>query len=122
MVDLIATKLQDEGVTPPASRKGGQAEAAVAKPPNVPSPPSTNGANSLYRQLAEIHAIAAVQLAKCARWHRSSPTPSMSYVGASGSGTIMEPSTARMAPPPPTSFSPLSMLWQRGQRVEPQAN
>jgi hypothetical protein len=30
----------------------------------------------LYHQLAEIHAITAVQLAECARWHRSDPTSS----------------------------------------------
>jgi hypothetical protein len=58
----------------------------VAKPPNAPPPPSTDGANRLYHQLAEIHAIATAQLAECACWHRTSPTPNTAYAGASGWG------------------------------------
>jgi hypothetical protein len=34
----------------------------------------------------------------------------------------MEPSVTRMAPPPPTDFSPQASLWQRGPRVKPQAH
>jgi hypothetical protein len=40
----------------------------------------------LYHQLAEIHAIATAQLAECACWHRTSPTPNTAYAGASGWG------------------------------------
>jgi hypothetical protein len=41
--------------------------AAAAMPLNTLPPPSTDGVDRLYRQLAEIHAIAVAPLAECAR-------------------------------------------------------
>jgi hypothetical protein len=76
----------------------------------------------LHHQLVEIHTIAAMQLAECARWRQSNPTPNMAHVGAGWRGPIVVPSTAKMAPPPSIDFSPQASLWQRGQHVEPQAH
>jgi hypothetical protein len=59
MVDLTATRAQAKGAAPFASCKGSQTEAAAAMPLNVLLPPSADGADKLYCQLAEIHAIAA---------------------------------------------------------------
>jgi hypothetical protein len=123
MVDLTATQLYAKGAAPPGSREGGGGRSR----PLWPSPrtchlhPPSIEANKLYHQLAEIHAIAAVQLAECACWHQFSPTPNTVCTRASWWGGTVEPSAVRMAPPPPTGFSPQSTL-QRGQRVEPQAH
>jgi hypothetical protein len=82
MVDLAATQLQANGVDPLASHVGSQAEAAAAKPPKVLPPPFTGEVDRLFRQLEEIHAIAATQLAECIHWLRSKPTPNTAYAGA----------------------------------------
>jgi hypothetical protein len=63
-------------VTPGASRisashKGGQAEAPVAKVLSASPLLSADEVDKMYHQLAEIHAIVAMQLAECARWHQS---------------------------------------------------
>jgi hypothetical protein len=113
-VDLTTTQLQAKGAVPLASHEGGQGEVAAIKPPNVPSLPSANGADRLYLQLAEIHAIAATQLAKCTHRGRSNPTPNMAYAGAGWRGPTVDPSAARMVPLPPTDFSPQSFLGQQG--------
>jgi hypothetical protein len=47
-------------------REGGQNEAAMAKPLNVLPPPSADRVDMMYHQLAEIHAIASMQLTECA--------------------------------------------------------
>jgi hypothetical protein len=57
VVELAATQLQAKGVAPPGSREGGQAKDTAAKPLNISPPPSADGVNRMYRQLAEIHAI-----------------------------------------------------------------
>jgi hypothetical protein len=68
----------------------------------------------MYHQLAEIHAIATMQLAECARWHLSNPTPDVAHAVAGWRGPAMEPSVTRMAPPPLTDISPQSSLRQQG--------
>jgi hypothetical protein len=65
-----------QGAAPSASHDGGQTEAAVATTLNMLLPPSTDGVDRMYRQLADIHAIATASLAECAHWHRSDPTSS----------------------------------------------
>jgi hypothetical protein len=52
---------------PTASHEGGMATVAAAKALSTPPPPITNRMDKLYHQLVEIHAIATVQLAECAR-------------------------------------------------------
>jgi hypothetical protein len=52
-------------------------------PLNALPPPSTDGVDRLYCQLAEIHTIIAAQLAEYARWHRSDPTSSPVHARAS---------------------------------------
>jgi hypothetical protein len=47
-----------KGVISTPSCGWGQAEATVAKPPSASPPPTVDGVDKLYRQLAEIHAIA----------------------------------------------------------------
>jgi hypothetical protein len=66
MVDFVSTQAQAKEVAPPASREGGQDEATAAKPLSASHLLTTDGVDKMYRQLAEIHAIAAAQLAECA--------------------------------------------------------
>jgi hypothetical protein len=122
MVDLAATQLQAKGAAPSASCEGGQIEAAVAKPLNGLPPPFANGVHRLYHQLVETHVIIATQLAECAHWHQSNPTPNTAYARASWRGPTTVPSVTKMAPTPPTDFSPHASLSQWGQRVEHQAH
>jgi hypothetical protein len=68
-----------KGEAPTASRDRGQ---AAAKALNASSLPTIDGADKLYRPLAEIHAIAATQLAECARWRESDQAPSPVWVEA----------------------------------------
>jgi hypothetical protein len=104
MVDFAATDVQAMGVAPHASREGGQTKGATAKPLIVLPPPSTGGVDGLHRQLVEIHAIAATQLAECAHWCRSNPTSNAAHIGADGRGPAVEPSSGRTVPS--TDFSP----------------
>jgi hypothetical protein len=62
MVDLTATEAQANGLAPSINYERGQTETAAAKPPNTLPPPTTDGVDRLYHQLAEIHAITAMQL------------------------------------------------------------
>jgi hypothetical protein len=54
----------------------------MAKPLNTSPPPTIDGVDRLYLQLAEIHDIAAVQLAKCTCWRWSDPTSSLVHARA----------------------------------------
>jgi hypothetical protein len=83
---------------------------------------STHSGPLLYRQLVEIHIIATTQLAECARWCWSNPTPNMAYVGASLRGPAAVPFATKMVPPPSIDFSPEASLWQQGQCIKPQAH
>jgi hypothetical protein len=71
MVDFAATHARAKGVAPSANCEGGggqgQIEATTTKTPSALPPPTTDGVDRIYRQLAEIHTIVAVQLAECAR-------------------------------------------------------
>jgi hypothetical protein len=100
MVDLAATQLQAKGAAPPTSHEGGQTKATTAKPLTVPLPPSADGVNRQYHQLAEIHTITAAELAECARWCQFSPASNAAYAGAGWRGPTIEPSVARMVTPP----------------------
>jgi hypothetical protein len=116
---LCSRSSSGKGEAPTASREGGQ---AAAKALNTSPPPITDGVDKLYRQLAEIHAIAAAQLAGCAHWRHSDSTPSL-VRGRTGRQRPDEmPSVIRMAPPPPTDFSPQTSLWQQGPHVEHSAH
>jgi hypothetical protein len=53
----------------------------MAKPPSTSPPLTTDGVDKMYHQLAEIHAIAAAQLATCAHWCRSDSSPSQVRAG-----------------------------------------
>jgi hypothetical protein len=50
----------------------------VVKPVGTSPSLTTDRVDKMYRQLAEIDAIAAPQLEECARWHRSDSAPSPS--------------------------------------------
>jgi hypothetical protein len=45
----------------------------VAKALSASPPFNVDGVDKMYRQLAEIHTIAAAQLAKCAHWRHGHP-------------------------------------------------
>jgi hypothetical protein len=71
MLDFTTTQAQAKEVAPPASREGGQDEAAVAMPLSASPPLTTDEVDKMYDQLGEIHAIATAQLAEYAHWHKS---------------------------------------------------
>jgi hypothetical protein len=48
-----------QGVAPSTSREGSQVGVITVEPLNASSPPTTNGVDRLYCQLAEIHTITA---------------------------------------------------------------
>jgi hypothetical protein len=83
MVDLATAQAQAKGAALSANCEEGQTKDAVAKPLNAPLPPSADGVDMLYHQLAEIHAITATQLVECARWRPSDPTSSPVHARAS---------------------------------------
>jgi hypothetical protein len=64
MVQFTSIQDQAKEVAPPISRKGGQAEAATAKPLSASPLPTTDGVDKMYHQLVKIHAIAITQLAE----------------------------------------------------------
>jgi hypothetical protein len=66
MFDFTSTQAQVEEVAPPASSEGGRAEATTAKSLSASPQLTADGLDKMYRQLAEIHAITATQLAECA--------------------------------------------------------
>jgi hypothetical protein len=68
---MLPSKTRGKGEAPTANREGGQ---VAAKALNTSPPPTTNGVDRLYHQLAEIHTIAATQLAECTRWPSSDST------------------------------------------------
>jgi hypothetical protein len=67
MVDFASTHDWAKEAAASTNRERGQTKAATAEPINTSSPSTTDEVDRLYRQLAEIHAIAASQLVKCAR-------------------------------------------------------
>jgi hypothetical protein len=104
MVNFTSTQARAKEVAPPTSSEGGQAEAAIAKPPSALAPLPADGVDKMYRQLAEIHAIATTQLAEYAHWHQFDSTPSPVRARASRRRPIMTLSMIRLAPSPPIDF------------------
>jgi hypothetical protein len=111
MVDLTTIQAQAKGASPSVNRNKGQTEAAAAKPLNVLSLPPADRVDKLYHQLVEIHNIAVEQLAECTHQHRSDPTSGSVQARTGWQGHTVEPSVARVAPPPPTDFSPQALQW-----------
>jgi hypothetical protein len=70
MVDFTATQARAKGATPSANREGGHTGAMATKTRSALLSPTANGVDMTYRQLEEIHAIAAVQLAECTHYHQ----------------------------------------------------
>jgi hypothetical protein len=66
MVDFAFTQAQAKDVAPLLA-EGGQDEAAMAKPLSASPSLTTDGMDKMYHQLAEIHAITAMQLVECSR-------------------------------------------------------
>jgi hypothetical protein len=111
MVGFASTQAQAEEVAPPANHERGQAEATAAKLLSASPPLTTDGVDKMYRQLAEIHAITATQLAECAHLHLSDSTPRSVQVGTGQPRPVVTPSTIRLAPSPPIDFSFLTPPW-----------
>jgi hypothetical protein len=111
-MDYASNQAQAKRMSPTASHDGGHTEAAVARHPKASPPPTTDVADNMYNQLAVIHTISTMKLVECVHWSRSNPTPNAVHIGAAWRGLIVEPSTARMAPPPLTNFAPKASLWQ----------
>jgi hypothetical protein len=105
MVDFASTQARAKEVGPSTSYEGGQTEATVAKTPSTSPPLTANGVDMMYHQLAEIHAIAAMQLAKCVHWRRSDSIASPVWAGAGRQRHAATPFAARLVPSPPTDFS-----------------
>jgi hypothetical protein len=53
---------------------------AEATPMAFSTPPTIDEVDMFYRQLIEIHAIGAMQLAECVHWRHSYSTPSLVWV------------------------------------------
>jgi hypothetical protein len=104
IMDFTSTA-QAKEVAPPASHEGSQTEATAAKPLSASPPLTADGVDKMYRQLAEIHTIAAAQLAECAHWHRYDSTPSPVRAGTGCQWPAVMLSATRLAPSPPTDFS-----------------
>jgi hypothetical protein len=79
--------------------------ATATTPLNAPVPPSIDGVDRLYHQLAKIHTITIVQLAKCVCWCRSDSTSSPIHARAGWLRPVVDPFVVRMASPS-TDFSP----------------
>jgi hypothetical protein len=62
------------GVASTASREESHTGVVAARPLKASPPPTADGVDKMYRQLAEIHAIVVVNLAECVRWRWSNPT------------------------------------------------
>jgi hypothetical protein len=84
--------------------------------------PTVDGVDKMYHQLAEIHAITAVKLAECARWHQSNLTPNVAHASVGWQGPATVPSVTRAAPSPLTDVSPQASLQQRGTHAEPEVH
>jgi hypothetical protein len=84
-------------------------------------PPIADEGDILYHQLVEIHAIGVAQLAECAHWRRSDPTPSPVRASTGRRGPDGTSSVTRIAPPPPTGFFSQFLLRQPGSQGEPLA-
>jgi hypothetical protein len=83
-------------------------------------PLTTDGVDMMYYQLAQIHAITAVHLAKCAHWHQTDSTPHLVQAGMSRPRPGVVPSVTRLAPSPSADFSSQALLWPRqGWHNEP---
>jgi hypothetical protein len=66
MVDFSSTQAQAKELAPPTSRGEAHVEAATTKSLSASPPLTTDKVDRMYYQLAEIHTIAAAQLAECA--------------------------------------------------------
>jgi hypothetical protein len=119
MVDFASTQDQAKEVAPPASRKGEQANAAAAKPLSTSPPLTTDGMDKMYLQLVEIHAIAAMQLAECAHWHRFDSTPSLVQAGTGQLRPITMPAATRLAPSPQLISHPRPRYGGRNGAMSP---
>jgi hypothetical protein len=64
MVDITSTPARAKEMAPPTSHEGGggQEDATATKPLSRSPPLTTDRVDKMYCQLAEIYAIAAVQL------------------------------------------------------------
>jgi hypothetical protein len=63
MVDSTSTQAHAKELAPPVCRGETQARAVGAKSLSTPPPLTTDEVDRMYRQLVEIHAIGATQLA-----------------------------------------------------------
>jgi hypothetical protein len=70
---------------------------AATKSPSTSALFTTNGVDRMYRQLVEIHAIGAAQLAECAHWHQTDSTPCSARAGTSWPWPHTAPSVVRSA-------------------------
>jgi hypothetical protein len=57
-------------------------EATATKPLSASPPLTAYGVDNMYRQIAEIHFIAATQLVECTCWCWSDPVSSPVWAGA----------------------------------------
>jgi hypothetical protein len=83
----------------PTFSRASKTVVMVVAPLNMLLPPSTHGVDMLYRQLAEIHAIAAVQMVECAHWHQTDSISSLIHARPGWQKPTTEPSATRMASP-----------------------
>jgi hypothetical protein len=81
MMDFTSTQARAKGVAPTTSCEESHTEAVAARPLKASPPPTVDGVDKMYCQLAEIHALAATQLVECIHWHRSNSTSNVAHTG-----------------------------------------
>jgi hypothetical protein len=123
MVDFTSTQTQATYLDPSVCQGEARTKVVAARSPSASPPLTTDEVNRMYRQLAEIHAITATQLAECARWCQADSTPRSVRPGMSQPRPGAAPIVARLAPSPPTNFLSQAPSWPRqGRCNEPQAH
>jgi hypothetical protein len=76
MIDYALAQARSEGKVNAPHHQGGLTKATKAKAVSISPPPTADEVDRLYRQLAEIHAISAAQLAECTHWCHFASTSS----------------------------------------------
>jgi hypothetical protein len=74
MLDFTSTQALAKELSPLVRRSEARAKATEANSMSTSPLLTTDGLDRIYRQLAEIHAITAAQLAKWARLHQTDST------------------------------------------------
>jgi hypothetical protein len=102
---MLETKRIHKGHGSPREPRGGSSQGHHGQTQSTSPLLTTDGVDTMYHPLAEIHAI-AVQLVVCACWRQTDPTPNLAQARTSQRNSNVTPSTISLAPSPPTISCP----------------